>query len=191
MIAIQKYYKGTASELLSYYPTFYAGIYEFVEVQKAAALALDKVIDAIQVSTDDSNILTASEKIIAYYEKIIGISYSRLRTVDERRRLVLAYYNIFGKVSATKIKNAIKFYTGADVEIRFTKKDEQGNYILEIECVRGEISSLFLDDIALLCKKIIPAHLFFSFIVTIKPKSDVYVGALPQINSHITIKSKE
>ena len=136
MIAIQKYYKGTASELLSYYPTFYAGIYEFVEVQKAAALALDKVIDAIQVSTDDSNILTASEKIIAYYEKIIGISYSRLRTVDERRRLVLAYYNIFGKVSATKIKNAIKFYT-------------------------------------------------------IKPKSNVYVGALPQINSHITIKSKE
>lgn len=191
MIAIQKHYKGTANELLSYYPTFYSSVYEFIEIQKAAALILDRLIDAFQVCTDDSNIITASEKIISYYEKIIGIGYSSLRTIEERRRLVLAYYNIFGKVSATKIKNAIKFYTGADVEIRFTKKDEQGNYILEIDCVRGEISSLFLDDIALLCKKIIPAHLFFSFIVTIVPQSNVYVGALPQINSNITIKSKE
>lgn len=191
MIAIQKHYKGTTNELLSYYPTFYSSIYEFVKIQKAAALILDKLIDAFQVCADDSNILTASESIIAFYEKIIGIKYSYMRTLEERRRLVLVYYNIFGKVSASKIINAIKYYTGADVEVRFTNQDEKGNYILEIECVRGNISSVFLEDVALLCKKIIPAHLLMAFSVTILPKGDLYAAALPQICANITVCTKE
>ena len=191
MIAIPKYFKGTKEELLSFYPHFYRDIKEISAINEATATELDKIIDCGQKVLDDSNITTADESIIKFYEDIIGIGYSSLRTLEERRRLVLAYYNIFGKVSASKIKNAIMYYTGAEVEIRFTNKDEKGNYLLEIECVRGTISSLFLDDIALLCKKILPAHLFLNFSITILPKGNVYVGALPQICTNITISSKE
>lgn len=161
MIAIPTYDKGTKEELLRYYPTFYRNVLEFVAVQGAAAIVLNKLCDIFQKCADDSNITTASEEIIAFYEKIIGIKYSSLRTLEERRRLVLAYYNIFGKVSATKIKKAISYYTGEEVDITFTTKDEKGNYILEINCARGNMNSLYLEDIDLLCKKIIPAHLLY------------------------------
>lgn len=191
MIAIPKYVDGTKEELLSFYPHFYRNVKELVAINETMALQLDKIMDCGQKVLDDSNITTADESIIKFFEDIIGIGYSSLRTLEERRRLVLAYYNIFGKVSASKIKNAIMYYTGAEVEIRFTKKDEKGNYILEIECVRGTISRLFLDDIALLCKKIIPAHLFLNFSVTILPKGSIYAGALPQVCTNITISSKE
>lgn len=191
MIAIPKYFKGTKEELLSFYPRFYREIKEISAINEAMATEIDKIIDCGQKVLNDSNITTADESIIKFYEDIIGIGYSSLRTLEERRRLVLAYYNIFGKVSASKIKNAIMYYTGAEVEIRFTNKDKKGNYILEIECVRGTISSLFLDDIALLCKKILPAHLFLNFSITILPKGNVYVGSLPQIHNSITVYSKE
>lgn len=191
MIAIPKYIDGTKEELLSFYPHFYRNVKEMVAVNESMAAEIDKITDCGQKVLDDSNITTACESIIKFYEDIIGIGYSSLRTLEERRRLVLAYYNIFGKVSASKIKNAIMYYTGAEVEIKFINKDSKGNYLLEIECVRGTISSLFLDDIALLCKKIIPAHLFLNFSITILPKGNIYTGALPQICTNIAISSKE
>lgn len=191
MIAIPKYIDGTKEELLSFYPHFYRNVKEMVAVNESMADEIDKITDCGQKVLDDSNITTACESVIKFYEDIIGIGYSSLRTLEERRRLVLAYYNIFGKVSASKIKNAIMYYTGAEVEIKFINKDSKGNYLLEIECVRGTISSLFLDDIALLCKKIIPAHLFLNFSITIRPKGNIYTGALPQICTNITINSKE
>ncbi|MDO4301632.1 MAG: DUF2313 domain-containing protein [Clostridia bacterium] len=161
MIAIPTYVEGTKEELLRYYPTFYRNVLEFVAVQEAAVMMLERLFAVFQKCADDSNIITASEQIIAYYEKIIGIKYSGLRTLEERRRLVLVYYNMFGKVSATKIKNAISYYTGTIVDVSFTTKDERGNYILEISCARGDMNSLFLEDIKLLCEKIIPAHLLY------------------------------
>lgn len=168
MIAIPTYDEGTKEELLRYYPTFYRDVLEFVAVQKAAAIVLEMLFAAFQNCADDSNIITAPEQIIAYYEKIIGIKYSSLRTLEERRRLVLVYYNIFGKVSASKIKKTISYYTGEDVDITFNSKDEEGNYILEINCARGNMNSLYLEDISLLCKKIIPAHLLYKVAILYK-----------------------
>lgn len=168
MIAIPKNPKGTLTELMQMLPVFYSEVLEMVEIQKLSAEQIDKLIDIAQMIFNDSNIITASEPIIAYYEKIIGIKYSGLRTLEERRRLVLVYYNIFGKVSASKIKKAISYYTGEDVDITFNSKDEEGNYILEINCARGNMNSLYLEDISLLCKKIIPAHLLYKVAILYK-----------------------
>lgn len=180
MIAIPKYIDGTKEELLSFYPHFYRNVKEMVAVNESMAAEIDKITDCGQKVLDDSNITTACESIIKFYEDIIGIGYSSLRTLEERRRLVLVYYNIFGKVSATKLKNAIGYYTQEDVAVSFNNKDEGGNYILEINCERGDMNPLFLEDIWLLLKKIIPAHLLYkvgmkySFAVVVGRKKQSY-----------------
>jgi hypothetical protein len=168
------YPKGATEELLSYVPSFYRDITEFVAIQEAAAKEISVLFEAIQLVADDSNILTAQEKIIKYFEDIIGINYSSQRTLEERRRLVLVYYNIFGKVSGSRIERALSYYTEAPVEVDFDTRDEDKNYILEIKCERGKVNSLFLEDISLLCKKIIPAHLLYR--VALLYKVDVVVA---------------
>ncbi len=182
---------GFTEELLSFAPRFYRDIKEYVEIQKVLATVVDKLYLAFEEAAADSNVVTCSENVIAFFENVIGIDYSEERTLEERRRLVLVYINIFGKLSATKIKNAISYYTGAEVDVRFTKKDEKGNHILEIECYRGTINRMFLDDIALLLKKVVPAHLLLQFSVSIKPCKDLYCGVLPQIKEDITVYGKE
>lgn len=180
MIAIPKYFDGTKEELLSFYPHFYRNVKEIVAINESMATELDKIMDYGQMVLNDSNLTTASESVIEFFEKLIGIKRSSLRTLEERRRLVLVYYNIFGKVSASKLKNAISYYTQEDVAVSFNTKDEDGNYILEINCERGDMNALFLEDIELLLKKIIPAHLLYrvglkySFAVVIGKKRVSY-----------------
>lgn len=177
IVAIPRYLKGTKEELLSYYPTFYRNVKEFVALQEAIAKQLDKLFEAFQICGDDSNILTASENVIAFFEKIIGIKYASLRTLEERRRLILVYYNIFGKVSASKIKSVLSFYTEADVNIKFTTKDSNGNYILEIVfdgIKKG--GSIDLENINILLKKIIPAHLQYCSRIDYKQENTTYTA---------------
>ena len=180
MIAIPKYFDGTKEELLSFYPHFYRNVKEIVAINESMATELDKIMDYGQMVLNDSNLTTASESVIEFFEKLIGIKRSSLRTLEERRRLVLVYYNIFGKVSASKLKRAIGYYTQEDVAVSFNTQDEDGNYILEINCERGNMNPLFLEDIWLLLKKIIPAHLLYkvgmkySFAVVVGKKKQSY-----------------
>lgn len=176
MIAIPKNPKGTLTELMQMLPIFYSEVLEMVEIQRLSAEQINKLIDVAQELFIDSNIITASEKIIAFYEKIIGIKYSSQRTLEERRRLVLVYYNIFGKISASKIKRALKFYIESDINIDFSKKDKYGNYILEITCDRG-YENIDFESVGILLQKIIPAHLNPSIIIEIASKENIYAGA--------------
>lgn len=178
MISLPRHSKGTKEELLSYYPTFYRNIKEFVAIQEAAAIMLDKIFDALQICANDSNLITARENIIAFYENIIGIKCASLRTLEERRRLVLVYCNMFGKVSASKIKTALSYYTGAYVEIYFTDKDDKDNYILEIIVIKSEDSgAIDLENINIFLKKIIPAHLQYKSVINYKENNKLYANA--------------
>lgn len=201
MIAIPRHSKGTKEELLNYYPTFYRSIIEFVAIQEAAAMILDKLFDAFQQCADDSNLITARENIIAFYENIIGIKYASLRTLEERRRFVLVYCNMFGKVSATKIKNALRFYTGSDIDVKFNNKDSDGNYILEIIVKKGNNSEIIdLENINALLKKIIPAHLQYKSIINYNESKSLYTAVSVNtamtytitldINKHYTINDR-
>lgn len=180
MIILPENKEKTKEKLIKMYPEFLRGIKEFTVIQEAAADILEEAADNVKIIINDSNLTTASESVIEFFEKLIGIKRSSLRTLEERRRLVLVYYNIFGKVSASKLKNAISYYTQEDVAVSFNTKDEDGNYILEINCERGDMNALFLEDIELLLKKIIPAHLLYrvglkySFAVVIGKKRVSY-----------------
>mgnify|MGYP005758286383 CR=1 FL=1 len=180
MIVLPENKETTSEKLIKMYPEFLRGIKEFKVIQEVAADILEEAADNVKIIINDSNLTTASESVIEFFENLIGIKRSSLRTLEERRRLVLVYYNIFGKVSATKLKNAIGYYTQEDVAVSFNTKDEDGNYILEINCERGDMNPLFLEDIWLLLKKIIPAHLLYkvgmkySFAVVIGKRKQSY-----------------
>lgn len=180
MIILPENKEKTATKLIKMYPEFLRNIRELTAIQEASADVLEEAADKVKIIINDGNLTTASESVIEFFENLIGIKRSSLRTLEERRRLVLVYYNIFGKVSATKLKNAISYYTMEDVAINFNTKDEEGNYILEINCERGDMNALFLEDIELLLKKIIPAHLLYrvgmkySFAVVIGKKKVSY-----------------
>lgn len=180
MITLPENKEKTKEKLIKMYPEFLRGIKEFAVIQEAVSDAFEGTAEAAKIIINDSNLTTASESVIEFFENLIGIKRSSLRTLEERRRLVLVYYNIFGKVSASKLKNAIGYYTQEDVAINFNNKDDAGNYILEINCVRGDMNPLFLEDIWLLLKKIIPAHLLYkvgmkySFAVVVGKKKQSY-----------------
>lgn len=155
--------KGFIEELLSFAPEFYRHILEYEEIQKTLAVYIEKLYDSFDEAAAESNIITASEKVIEWFEKTIGLKYAGRRELEDRRRLVLLYYNCIGHISATKIKQLVSYYTGAKyVDVSFNARDEKGNYILEIGCDRTSIrDDVFLEDIDLLFRKIIPAHLFY------------------------------
>lgn len=106
------------------YPEFYSKITDMCYVVNAEANMVDDVIDTAQTILDDSNITTAREAIISFYESIINVREAN-RSVEERRNLILLLFNMMGKLSASKIINVIKIYTGQDVEILFNRKDEK------------------------------------------------------------------
>lgn len=158
MKAIEKDVYGTFEELLRMYPEFYSKITDMCYVVNAEANMVDDVIDTAQTILDDSNITTAREAIISFYESIINVREAN-RSVEERRNLILLLFNMMGKLSASKIINVIKIYTGQDVEILFNRKDEKNNYILEILTQKDNIDSAFLSDMQFIMNRILPAHL--------------------------------
>ena len=184
MKAIEKNVYGTFEELLRMYPEFYREITDMCYVVFTEASMVDNVIDTAQTILDDSNITTARETIITFYENIINVREAN-QTIDERRNLILLLFNMIGKLSASKIINVIKIYTGQDVEVLFNRKDEKNNYILEILTQKDNIDSAFLSDMQFIMNRILPAHLIKKHQILSRYTIKVGVQLKPLLTNYI------
>ena len=74
-------------------PEYFRPIIEFGEILKAHGCSLDE-LDKTRVKVQDNNyILTCDEETIAYYERLLGITYRFGDTMEYRRARVLQKYN--------------------------------------------------------------------------------------------------
>ena len=147
-------------ELISWYPRFYRDVREMVAILKAHGSLGDGMQEGIEKVLANAFVDTADPETIEKLEKFLGISLHKERDIEERRRLVKAYLIGFGSMTADKLRDMIQGYTGAQVRIEFKPDcDEEHNSWLLIDYERGDVETLYVDDILKLLSKKIPAHI--------------------------------
>lgn len=159
-------YPNRFEELRAYYPVFYWRVKEMMAILKAYGELLDHTQNKVETLYANCFIETADEATIGRLEAFLGIIMDRTRTIEERRRMLTSYFSGFGKISASTIREMIKSYTGADVDITFEPFDEAGNNRLDIFFMRGASEILYVSDILFLLQRRIPAHIEYRAICT-------------------------
>lgn len=161
-------YDSTFEELLTFYPNFYRRIFELRAILEANGRICDNIIDTINAVLENSFIASADEPTIKRLEKFLGIAPDDKKTLEERRSLVHAHFVGFGKISASKIKEMVKAFTGADSTVFFKPIDANGNNALTIELNRGDNSALNFTAINETIASRIPAHIAYEWAIRYK-----------------------
>lgn len=162
----KKFYKSCYEELINYYPRYYRDVLEMCAILKADGNIADKLEDSIEKVFANAFIDTADAATVARLERFLDLKLKKVGTLEERRRIVKAFFVGSGKTSASMLKSMISAYTNSEVTVRFEPADTYGNNKLYIEFDRGSEKDVFLDDIQTLVSMKIPAHIEFSLNMT-------------------------
>ncbi len=154
-------FENTFEELITFYPAFYRDVREMRAILETDGRLIDDVTRAINTVIDNQFVEKADESMITRLEAFLGLETDKNRPLVERRRLVRAFFVGFGKLSATKIAEAIRSFTGADSDVHFPRTDDAGNCTLVIEMHRGDIPEISYADIDTVLSKKIPAHIAY------------------------------
>ena len=153
-------------ELITFYPAFYRDVFEMRAILEAEGKIVDEATATINGVIENSFVESADEATITRLEAWLHLQTDKSRPLEERRRLVYSFFVGFGKLSASKLKEALRAFTGADSNIYFKPTDEAGNNTLIIEMERGENSDISYSDIKTVLDKKIPAHIAYKAFVT-------------------------
>ena len=95
-------------------PEYFQPIIEFREILKAHGYSLDKLDETSEKVKDNNYIATCDEETIAYYEKLLGITYRFGDTMEYRRARVLQKYNTIGPFSIEFLRDKLTELYGED-----------------------------------------------------------------------------
>lgn len=167
-------------ELLSYYPIFYKDIREMNAILHISGSMLDGMASAMEEVVLNRFIDTMDEETTSRWETFLYLTANRNRPLEERKHLIHALLIGHGKISASKIKEVVKVFTGLTAEVEFIRECLTVKVPLD-----GEYQFL-LSDIKNLFKKRIPAHLALLMI----GKFHTTIEQQIQIETELTIKSE-
>lgn len=127
--------------------------------------------------------LYADEYTITRFEKFLGIEYDPEATLDDRRRIVAAFYYFgLGKLSRTAIINLIKAYTGCDSDVTY----DGMAFFIHID---GQEKPVLVDVKLLnMISRRMPAHLGYSVQIEEKSLLTEYLGFIQVVTPHIVIE---
>lgn len=168
-------------------PVFYQDVVEMDAIYKVDGEMVDDLLENIKIIKANRYILSADENEISELEAFLGLYPSPESTIEERRRLIVAYYTGFGKISATTIKNIIKSMSEAESTVDFSSSDEAGNNRLNIDILKP-VPNYNLDDIIDLLSKRIPGHICYRISVYHEKSTQIYVGTALQNGTNLTMK---
>lgn len=95
-------------------PEYFQSIIEFREILKAHGYSLDKLDETSEKVKDNNYIATCDEETIAYYEKLLGITYRFGDTMEHRRARVLQKYNTIVPFSIEFLRDKLTELYGED-----------------------------------------------------------------------------
>ncbi|MCD7810354.1 MAG: YmfQ family protein [Ruminococcus sp.] len=170
MSRADSFWKCKYDELITFYPRYYRDVFEMDAILRAEGGLADGAADGMNKMLMNNFIDGADEDTIYLFEKFLGLSLMRQRTLEERRRMTKSYFAGQGKVSATRIRELIYTYTGADTTCEFYPFDSEGNNRLDVIFERGSEGAVYISDIYLLLSKMLPAHIEYRAIVAYRYK---------------------
>ncbi|HJB36558.1 MAG TPA: YmfQ family protein [Candidatus Acutalibacter ornithocaccae] len=116
-----KYYKNNYEKLLTYYPRYYRDVFEMVEILKAYGKISDVMELQIEQAYLNNFVLEADETTIRGWEDILGITYSKPLSLEQRRRVIIARIAGHGHIGEPEIREVIANYTDKSVSVDFAK----------------------------------------------------------------------
>lgn len=165
MSMFNPYWKCNYDELITFYPRFYRHVFEMNAILRAEGGLADGIQASIDKMLMNNFIDGADEDTLTQLEQFLGLSLMKQRTIEERRRFVKSFFVGQGKVSATRIAEMIRVYTGAETECEFYPFDSERNNRLDIQFDRGSETVIYISDIYLLLAKMLPAHIEYRAMV--------------------------
>lgn len=104
----------TEETLRGQLPEYFRPIIEFGEILKAHGYSLGKLDETSEKVKDNNYIATCNEETIAYYEKLLGITYRFGDTMEYRRMRVLQKYNTIVPFSIEFMRDKLTELYGED-----------------------------------------------------------------------------
>lgn len=179
-----RHYGSGYDELITYYPRFYRDIYEIVEILKVFGRISDGLEMKIEQAYLNNFILAADAETVKIWEKVLGITYKEMLTLDQRKSVVIGRISGYGHIGEPEIRGIIANYTENAVAVDFAR----GVITIVID---GEI----FDENNLLetLLRCIPAHLELDMNVhtsrTFRQRIDFCYGAATGSYSGLLISS--
>lgn len=135
-------------------PDYFKPIVEFLEILKAHGYALDGLdANAAQVAANNY-IQTADAATIAWWENVLGLTYSFGDTLDFRRQRILQQFNISTPFSIGYLKDQLDGLYGPD---GYEMEEDSQNLTLTIKVTSGIYGATQLLYPFIL--EIMPAHI--------------------------------
>lgn len=164
---------------------------------KYAGWTLDLMAYFLEKIVNNEFPSTCDEDTLKLFERILRIEYDTEMTIEERRRVVSAYWSGNGKMSKTTIERIVSAYTGQEADIRW--EDET----LIIDFDNTETAMVSMSMLQKILRRRMPAHIEYSIRcvatarVGISP-SKLYwpvvfdqVGTIPDTNIGLTLRKGE
>ena len=177
-------FDNTYDELLTFYPIYYFDVFEMREILKAQGKILDAVKQYIDTAIKNNYVQDADEPTILRLERFLHIPYDAAKTLEERRRMVLAFFVGFGKISATVIKSIIATFTDCPVEVDLPRDEDKNCYVRIFIPHNSDGVAMFADINTILSVKI-PTHLVYKFDMSMdEDKKFCCSGGVLQTSTH-------
>ena len=142
------------------YPRFYDRVLEMQAILKAQGDILNEIQIAYEIILNDMFIIHMDENSVSILESFLNIIPASHQTLDERKKILIAHFKGFGKISSKAIREISKEYN-LEAETYFDEQDENLNFLLRIKLRvprnSDEISN-YVDNIKILDIRL-PAHL--------------------------------
>lgn len=143
-------------EIVSYGPKWWTEYREMEANYRYAGWSLDLMAHFLEQTVKNQFPDHADEKTIMMLEKLLKIEYDPGTKLDERRRIVSAYYSGMGKLSKSVIQSVIQTYGGCESKLWW--KDRSS---LQIRIFCNEGNAFSNKRIFQIIERRFPAHLLF------------------------------
>lgn len=157
-------------EIVSYGPAWWTEYLEMDANYRYAGWTLDLMAYYLERIVKNQFPSQADEETITMFEKLLRIESDVELTLEERRRIVSAYYSGSGHLSRSVILTLVKAYTGQDGEVYW----HDGVLRIEFNTDDGVFVSIGL--LQKVIERRIPAHIPFSTRCTCKVELGISVA---------------
>ena len=156
---IAKPYARLRADMYEALPLYYHDMYISRNIIEQEAKEFERLTKWVAEIVDQANPATATWSIDRW-ERIFGIVPDPTKTIEQRRSVIISRLRGVGPVNIPLIESVAAAFNGAEVEAR----EDNPNYLVEIEFVNQLGIPARLDDVMTALRDLIPAHLDISFI---------------------------
>jgi hypothetical protein len=142
-------------EIVSYGPRWWTEYKEMDANYQYAGWTLDLMAYWLERIINNQFPAYADERAIATFEKVLDLEPDENDSLEERRRIVAAYYSGTGKLSRSVIQSIVRSYTGCESELWWL------NQTLQIRVSCNEEVSFSNNKIYRILNRRMPAHIPF------------------------------